>query len=277
MDRAGVYRMQLAVLTSTETRHRYFANALHRAFSLVAVGYQDTRYDPATPNEVELDAPAAELVKRHFAERIRQEAIHFGADAKRLVAGQDLCIRSLTPATLGAEETVDWLRDRNVDAIAVFGTGLIKAPLLDVFAGRILNMHLGLSPYYRGTATNFYPLLYGEPEYVGATIHLVDAGIDSGPIVHHARPCITAADLPHTVGCKAILAGIEKMIQALRELQEGRLKAIPQWEVPNPKLCLRRDYRHSQVVELYDRVEGGLFREYPARKHRVENAMRLID
>lgn len=269
--------MRLAVLTSTETRHRYFANALRRTFPVVAVGYQETGYHPATPNGFEFDERTAELVRHHFEERARQEAIHFGADAERLVDGPDLFIRSLTSATLNAGATVDWLRDRRVDAIAVFGTGLIKLSLLDAFAGRIINMHLGLSPYYRGTATNFYPLLNGEPEYVGATIHLIDTGIDSGPIVHHARPDITADDMPHTVGCKAIVAGIEKMIQALNELQEGRLTTTPQWEVPDSKLCLRRDYYPSQVVELYDRIEGGLFRDYPARKHGVENAMRLID
>ena len=269
--------MRLAVLTSTDTRHRHFANAMRHAFTVVAVGYQETGYHPATPNENGLDPRTAELVRHHFGERVRQEMIHFGADAERLIDGRDLSVRSLTPATLNAGATVDWLRDRRVEAIAVFGTGLIKAPILEAFAGRIINMHLGLSPYYRGTATNFYPLLNGEPEYVGATIHLIDAGIDSGPIVHHARPDITADDMPHTVGCKAITAGIEKMIQALHELRHDRLTPTPQWDAPDAKLYLRRDYHPSQVVELYDRIEGGLFRDYPARKHRVAGAMRLID
>lgn len=269
--------MQLAVLTSTETRHRYFANALRRAFTVVAVGYQETGYHPAKTNQVALDERTAELVRHHFDERARQETIYFGADAERMVDGQDLSIRSLTPATLNTGATVEWLRARRVDAIAVFGTGLIKAPILDAFAGRVINMHLGLSPYYRGTATNFYPLLNGEPEYVGATIHLIDAGIDSGPIVHHARPDITADDMPHTVGCKAIAVGIEKMIQSLSELHHDRLTTTPQWDVPDAKLYQRRDYHPSQVVELYDRIEGGLFRDYPARKHRVASAMRLID
>jgi len=269
--------MQLAVLTSTDTRHRYFANALRRAFSVVAVGYQETGYHPAIPNEIKLDERTAELLKHHFDERARQETIYFGADAERLVDGPDRSIRSLTPATLNAESTVDWLRAQGVDAVAVFGTSLLKTPIIEAFAGRIINMHLGLSPYYRGTATNFYPLLNGEPEYVGATIHLIDAGIDTGPIVHHARPDITADDMPHTVGCKAIVAGIAKMIQALNELQANRLATTAQWDVPDAKLYLRRDYHPGQVVELYDRIESGLFRDYPARKHRVENAMRLID
>ena len=68
-----------------------------------------------------------------------------------------------------------------------------------------------------------------------------------------------------------------EMVDAANELQEGRLTTTPQWEVPDSKLCLRRDYHPWQVVELYKRIEGGLFRDYPARQHRVEKAIRLID
>jgi len=271
--------MRLAVLTSVDTRHRYFANVLRRAFDVVAVGYQETGYHPAKRWATRLDPRSAELVRHHFAERTRQETLRFGADAERLNTATpgDLSIRSLTPATLNAGETVQWLRDRRVEVIVVFGTTLIKPPLLDAFAGRLLNMHLGLSPYYRGTATNFYPLVNDEPEYVGATIHLIDAGIDSGPILHHARPTIDPDDMPHTVGCKAIQAGLDKVIQALHELEAGRVAAVPQWTVPDARLYLRRDYHPSQVVALYERIDRGLFRDYVARRHRVENAMRLVD
>ena len=73
------------------------------------------------------------------------------------------------------------------DVVLVFGTGILREPLLSAFDGRIINIHLGLSPYYRGAGTNFWPLVNREPEYVGATIHYLDAGIDTGPILAHAQ------------------------------------------------------------------------------------------
>ena len=160
--------------------------------------------------------------------------------------------------------------------MVVYGTGLIKPPLLDRFSGRMINMHLGLSPYYRGTATNFYPLLNNEPEFVGATIHMISAGIDSGDIVHHSRPEIVADDMPHTVGCKAILAGIDKMIQTLTELEAGAMVATPQWPVAGAKLYLRADYHPGQVRKLYELIAEGLFPNYVSRKHHVENTFRLL-
>ena len=127
------------------------------------------------------------------------------------------------------------------------------------------------------TATNFYPLLNEEPEYVGATIHLIDPGIDSGPIIRHRRPEITADDQPHTIGCKAILAGIEGMIASLKELERGEMKAIPQWKVPHPRLYLRRDYHPRHVVELYRKLEGGLIPRYVERAAEASAKLRLID
>ena len=92
------------------------------------------------------------------------------------------------------------------DVVLVFGTGILREPLLSAFAGRIINIHLGLSPYYRGAGTNFWPLVNREPEYVGATIHYLDAGIDTGPILAHARPAIARGDGPHDIGNKTIVA-----------------------------------------------------------------------
>lgn len=268
--------MRVGILTSNDVRHQYFVNALRRRLNVVAVGYQDTGYVPADTDADTIDPATAAIVARHFDERRRQEHAFFGHDADALTDAPECGVRKLDPQTLNSDETVAFLRSREVDAVAIYGTSLIKPPLLDAFAGRLINMHLGLSPYYRGTATNFYPLVNGEPQYVGATIHLIDAGIDSGPILHHARPDITADDLPHTVGCKAILVGIEKVIQSFEEMQAGTLQPVPQWNVNNPRLYLRADYKPAHVVKLYELIESGLFPRYAARKHQLAAQVKLV-
>ncbi|MHC4063268.1 MAG: formyl transferase [Planctomycetota bacterium] len=268
--------MRVGILTSNDIRHRYVVNVLRKRFDVTAVCFQDTGYVPARTAADSIDERTAAVVKHHFDERRRQEQIHFAHDAEPVADTPACGVRPVDPTTLNTPETLGFLTQRGVEAVVVYGTGMIKSPLLEAFASRMINLHLGLSPYYRGTATNFYPLLNDEPEYVGATIHLIDPGIDSGPIVHHARPQIVADEMPHTVGCKAILAGIVKLTQALDELAAGKLAAVPQWRVENPRLYLRRDYHPSQVVRLCEMIEDGLFPKYVARKHRVENAMRLI-
>jgi methionyl-tRNA formyltransferase len=268
--------MRVAILTANNIRHRYFVNAIREEHDVVAVCYEDPGYVPARARRDEIDEHTRAVVDHHFAERTRQEQHYFGHNADLVPNGNGRVVREVDRSTLNSADTVNLLKRQGVDVALVYGTDLIQPPLLGAYAGRLINMHLGLSPYYRGTATNFYPLLNDEPEYVGATIHVLDAGIDTGPILHHARPEIGADDMPHTVGCKAILVGIEKVKQALREAQAGALQPVPQWPVPNPKVYLRKHYHPRQVVKLYEMIEAGLFPRYVARKHFVESAVRLI-
>jgi len=268
--------LRIAILTGTDIRHRFFVNALTAHCDVVFAGYQSIAYVPAHTAAQEIDTETAALVRRHFDERRRQEEIFFGHNAEPLTARDGCAVQFLDTHTLNSSDTADALERQGVDVVLVYGTDLIKPPLIERFAHRMINMHLGLSPYYRGTATNFYPLLNEEPEFVGATIHLIDPGIDSGAILHHARPEIVADDMPHTVGCKAILAGIEKVVQSLHEFETSDLNPIPQWPVERARLYLRKDYHRSQVVRLYELIDAGLFPKYAERKHRVQGTFRLI-
>ncbi len=269
--------MKIGVLTSVDTRHRYFVNRLRAELGVVAVGYERIGYAPDTVGAVDLGPNDARIVAEHFAERSRQEQHFFGPQSEFVQASDACAVNHIEPGELNSQETLHLLEAARVDAVAVFGTNLIKPPLLDRWPGRMINLHLGLSPYYRGTATNFFPLLNEEPEYVGATIHLLDARIDAGPILAHARPTIVADDMPHTIGCKAVVAGIDKMITVLRELEQGRLAPVQQWEVPNPRLYLRRDYHPRQVVELYEKIENGLIPRYVERAAQVAPLIRLVE
>jgi len=269
--------MKLGILTSVETRHRYFANRLRAALPVVAVVYEHVEYRPARVQTPDLTAQERRIVADHFLDRARQEEAFFGTLSEWISERGDCRVSHVEPVELNADRTLRFLETADVDAVAVFGTDLVRPPLLGRWPRRMVNLHLGLSPYYRGTATNFYPLLNEEPEYVGATIHLLDAGIDAGPILKHVRPAIQADDTPHTIGCKAIAAGVEAMIAALQDLEAGRGTAVPQWEVPNARLYLRRDYDPRQVVELRRKIEAGLIGKYVDRAERVAPAVRLIE
>ncbi len=269
--------MRLGVLTSIDVRHRYFAHRLRAAFDVVSVVYEQIGYSASAAGVGDLTPDDRRIVESHFAQRNQQERVFFGDQSEFIKPGEECDVRRLRPGELNTPDTLAFLDAAGVDTIVVFGTNLIRAPLLNCRPGRMINLHLGLSPYYRGTATNFYPLLNEEPEYVGATIHLIDASIDGGAILKHARPRIVADDGPHTIGCKAIVAGVEKLIDVLIAVDQGHLTPVPQWGVPAARLYLRKDYHPRQVVELYRKLEGGLIPRYVSRAAGVAARVRLIE
>lgn len=269
--------MKLGILTARSIRHRYVVGRLRESFPVAAVAYEETGYDPGRVNGTDLTADEARIVRHHFTDRDRQEALDF-RDHSAFVTTDDVGdVRYLDSGSLNAPATRDFLLCAGVDTVVVYGTNLVKPPLLDQWPGRMINLHLGLSPYYRGAGTNFYPLLNEEPQFVGATIHLLDAGIDSGAILRHARPTIVRDDTPHTIGCKAIAAGVDALIDVLHGLDAGDVTAVPQWTVPNARLYRRRDYHPRQVVDLYRKLDAGLIRQYVDRAARPAAPIRLVD
>lgn len=102
------------------------------------------------------------------------------------------------------------------DLYIVFGASLIKGRLLSFLMERgAFNIHMGVAPYYRGTACNFWALYDGAPELVGATIHQLAAGLDAGPILYHAMPTAECVD-GFTLGMLAVnaaIVSIEKMLE----------------------------------------------------------------
>ena len=75
------------------------------------------------------------------------------------------------------------------DVYVVFGASYIKEWLIDfLIENEALNIHMGMSPYYRGSSCNFWALYDNNPNYVGATVHKLSKGLDSGPMLYHCVP-----------------------------------------------------------------------------------------
>ncbi|MFQ3670795.1 MAG: phosphoribosylglycinamide formyltransferase [Verrucomicrobiia bacterium] len=75
---------------------------------------------------------------------------------------------------------------------------VLKAPLLDTFPGRILNIHPSLLPAFPGLRAWEQALRAGVPE-TGCTVHWVDATIDGGPILDQINVPILPSDTPETL------------------------------------------------------------------------------
>ena len=159
--------MKAIVLTSTMRRHQFVANTVASRLDVAAVFQEEKAFQPLRYAQSPDDE---DVIQRHFAARDASEA-EFFADHDRLHAPS---VR-LPAGGCNDRSSVEAMKRMEPDVVLVFGTGLLHQFLVDSFPGRILNIHLGLSPYYRGAGTNFWPLVNREPEYCGATIHFLDA------------------------------------------------------------------------------------------------------
>ncbi len=92
------------------------------------------------------------------------------------------------------KETARRLKAAGVELVCLAGfMRLVKTPLLEIFPNRILNIHPSLLPAYPGMAAWEQAIADGASES-GCTVHLVDAGMDTGPVLGQARVTVTADD-----------------------------------------------------------------------------------
>ncbi len=126
-----------------------------------------------------------------------------------------------------APDAIARLRDWSPDLIIFTGGNILRKQLLEVPRLGVVNVHLGLLPEIRGMSSPEWSLLKNIP--VGVTIHYMDTGIDTGPILHRseftdASCCESLSDLRN----RLIAFGVEKLGQVVAALDRGTLSATPQ-------------------------------------------------
>ena len=75
------------------------------------------------------------------------------------------------------------LRDLAPTVVVVLGTRIISPAVLAAVDCPFVNTHAGITPRYRGMHGGYWALTEGRPDLVGTTVHLVDAGIDTGAVL----------------------------------------------------------------------------------------------
>lgn len=123
----------------------------------------------------------------------------------------------------GERRYLETLRRYGAEAIALAGfMRIIKPGLLAAYPNRILNIHPALLPAFPGTESWTQALTYGA-KVAGCTVHLVDAGTDTGPIILQKTVPVLDNDTPATLHARIQEQEHLAFPEALQLLAEGRL------------------------------------------------------
>lgn len=84
--------------------------------------------------------------------------------------------------TLNSSATVRLIKELKPDYLLLGGVGIIKSDLIKSPQKAVINAHPGIVPFYRGNYVVRWAILNGDA--VGITVHIVDAGVDTGPVLN---------------------------------------------------------------------------------------------
>lgn len=91
-----------------------------------------------------------------------------------------------------------------------------------------INIHCGISPDYRSANPVEWALYNKDYRKIGVTIHYVDEKLDTGDIISQKTIVPGSNDTIESLYCKNIFNGAELMINALKNIESGKIQASPQ-------------------------------------------------
>ena len=234
--------MTVTVFTRDSARHIGLVNKLATVTNAVHAVIE------SSPPSVH--APPKSPVMTEYFSRVQQAEDHiFGSsitldsrvNTQLIAPGQ---LNQLTPQQLQAALETDY--------VVVFGSSYIKGWLADaLIAKNAVNLHMGISPQYRGSACNFWALFDNNPQFVGATIHRLAKSLDTGSVIQHVRPEFTGQNLFH-FSMQAVATGHDALAALILN---NKLQSV----IPEPQ-DQKLEIRYSKNAYLTDEIEASFLK-----------------
>lgn len=131
--------------------------------------------------------------------------------------------KTIHVSSVNSAETQKILQDLDPRVVVVNGTRIIAREVLSCIPRTFINTHAGITPTYRGVHGGYWALTEGDVEACGVTVHVVDAGIDTGEIIGQALIQPGAEDNFATYPYLQLAAGLPVTIGAVRAALDGTL------------------------------------------------------
>ena len=155
-------------------------------------------------------------------------------------------------ASVNSDEVIDLISKESPDVIVINGTSIISKKVLSTFTCPVINMHAGITPMYRGVYGGYWSLVNKDVANCGVTVHLVDAGIDTGKVLYQTRIEISSKDNFVVYSVKQMIAGLPYLVKAVEDALSNNLKHLK----TEGKSSL---WKHPTLAEyLYNRIIKGV-------------------
>lgn len=248
--------MKVLLLTGSHPRHLYVVNELVKTgFVTAHVMEKREAFVPQPP----LGLEKIDLTNfiRHFKDRDEAEHHHLEGNDTVSVSVPTL---EVTMQHLNSLETIEWIKKQQFDLAISYGVHKLSDELLEALGGNAWNIHGGLSPWYKGNTTLFWPFFMLKPNWAGMTIHRLSSRLDAGDIVHHSVPTLEYGDGLHDVACKAVIQVAKDLTQIVTTIKLENVQYLPQ--KGTGKLWIGTDWQPQHLRFVYNTYNNDIVDQF---------------
>ena len=238
--------MKITLFTSNKNRHNYLINLLSKfCDELFVIQECGTIF----PGEIPGQYSTSEVMREYFKHvNVAQKKIFGNSYLNN--SNKNIKILPMLNGDLNKCSMAflsDFLKS---DLYVVFGSSYIKGQLVDFLVkNKTINIHMGVSPYYRGTDCNFWALYDGNSHLVGATIHMLSKGLDDGPMLYHAMSNIKSNPFEYTMS--TVKSAFHSIVERIKDKSILDIKPVKQDK--------SREIRYSKKIEFTEKVVKDYF------------------
>lgn len=193
-------------------------------------------------------------------ENLRKYAEDIGLEFKSLYeVSRQADISLTTVKDLNSPDSQAFIREQNPEVIVFTGGGLIRKRMLEIPSTGVINCHSGILPEYRGMDVVEWTAVEGENASTGfgATQHLMDSGVDTGPILQKDTLMLHENDTFKTIRERIEVLMVQLMLSGLQELRDGNItpklqqrEAGRQYYVMHPRIHQFAEKKLRKSLEL---------------------------
>ena len=240
--------MKITLFTSNKNRHNYLINLLSEVSDeLFVVQECGTIFPGIIPGHYQVSP----IMKKYF-ENVNNAQYQLFGNSYVNNKKKNIKILSMVSGDLNKcsiKLLSDFLKS---NVYVVFGSSYIKGELVDFLVKqKAINIHAGVSPYYRGTDCNFWALYDDNTHLVGTTIHLLSKGLDNGPILFHAMSNLKTNPFEYTMS--SVKSAFHSMAERIKDGSIFKIKALIQNKRKEIRYSKKIDFKEEIVREYFEK------------------------
>ncbi len=234
--------MKLTIFTSNHPRHNYLIELLSSSCTELFVIQESKKKINSGSNLF--------TINKYFENVKKSEIKYFGDNFN--FKNKNIYIKKIEAnmlSKINLENINNFLKS---DLYIVFGSSFIKDDLIEfLIENKAINIHMGISPFYRGSGCNFWAMYDDNPHLVGATIHYISKELDGGDILYHAISNLKndIYDYPMST----VMSAFESLNYKIKSKKIFKLNTITQDNNKLKRLSKNKDFNEKIVSNFFSK------------------------
>jgi len=165
---------------------------------------------------------ASKFGKRFTEKRATEILQQYNADDR-----ENPTVSVIAVDSVNMPSAIEQIRIIGPAAVFLVSCRMLSASTLAAMPCPVINFHAGINPQYRGLMGGYWARVENDEDNFGATVHLVDAGVDTGDILYRSHMIPSKNDTMHTYPLLQTAASTDIAIRAIDDVLSGNLKPLP--------------------------------------------------